>query len=165
MNSLLNDNVSVKTTKSKKKAEEKFTLSSEDAKFNKPNPFETPINKQIINSDNTFKQNYNIMDLKMNNSFYSSEQNHHIQRDIAQEMIYIPNATPLPLDFVERIKLLIKQYDMMLQLLIQNMLITNDPEIKYRCYNMLYSFYVARSRILSLWKFPSFEIQFKFCKV
>lgn len=125
-------------------------------------------NNRILSHDNNKQrvQEQQPLDLYLNNSFYSTDNNlHHLQRDIAQDMNYIPNPSSLPLDFVERIKLLLRQYDMMLQLLIQNLLLTNDNNLKYRCYYMIYSFYLARCRILSVWKFPSFDINFRFCRV
>jgi hypothetical protein len=65
----------------------------------------------------------------------------------------------------ELIKLLLTQFDFFLQILIQNMLLTNDKILLYRCYNILYSFYHVRQKVLTFSKIPEFGIKFDFCKI
>lgn len=69
------------------------------------------------------------------------------------------------LDITEMIKLLLKQYDLFLQILIQNILLTDDQGIKYRCYTMLFSFYMTRQRVLQTAKLQDFGVNFNFTKI
>jgi hypothetical protein len=133
--------------------------------FNKVFSNETSLAKKIGRESPMF-------DLKLNNSFLSSEGgnnnymlNEQHKDDNNQEYIYQPNKNPIPMDYVEQTRLLMRQYDMMLQLLIQNMLLTSDPELKLKCYTMIYSYYLARSKILTYYKLPGYEVHFKFCEV
>jgi len=73
--------------------------------------------------------------------------------------------TPLQMDSVDMIKLLIKQYDFFLQILIQNILLTTDQGLKHRCYTMLFSFYVTRQRIITTAKLVENSIRFSFSKI
>lgn len=82
---------------------------------------------------------------------------------------YIPNQILnnrqiMHMDTSEMIKLLIKQFDLYLQLLIQNVLLTNDENIKYRGYLILFNFYMTRQRFFNS-KVPEFEINFSFSNV
>jgi hypothetical protein len=111
-----------------------------------------------------------MFDLKLNNSFLSSEGgNNYIlnqqHKEDSYEYIYQPNKALIPMDYVEQTNLLMRQYDMMLQLLIQNMLMTSNPELKLKCYSMIYSYYLARTKILTYYKLPQYEVHFKFCEV
>ena len=69
------------------------------------------------------------------------------------------------MDLLETITLLLKQYDFIIQLLIQNFMLTNNQNLKYRCYNMIFSFYMARLRIIDNYKIPEFDIKFNFNQV
>jgi hypothetical protein len=63
------------------------------------------------------------------------------------------------------IKLLLKQYDFFLQILIQNVLLTSDQGLKYRCYSLLFSFYMTREKIINTVKLPEYTVYFNFCRV
>jgi hypothetical protein len=69
------------------------------------------------------------------------------------------------MEIPELIKLLIIQFDFFLQILIQNMLLTNDKILLFRCYNILYSFYHVRQKVLTFSKIPEFGVKFDFCKI
>lgn len=71
----------------------------------------------------------------------------------------------LQMESFELIKLLLKQYDFFLQILIQNVLLTSDQGLKYRCYSLLFSFYMARERIINSIKLPEHDVYFNFCRV
>jgi hypothetical protein len=133
--------------------------------FNKIFASETSLAKKV-------ERDSPMLDLKLNNSFVSSDggkdnyllnPEHNKEED--HDYIYQPNKNLLQLDYVEQTKLLLRQYDMMIQLLIQNMLLTDQAELKLKCYTMLYSYYLARSKVLACYKLPQYEISFKFCEV
>lgn len=68
----------------------------------------------------------------------------------------------MQMDLRESTLLLIKQYDMFLQLLLQNILLA--PE-KYTCYYIMYHFYMMRNRVLQMLKLREFSISFNFSRV
>jgi hypothetical protein len=76
-----------------------------------------------------------------------------------------PNRAIMQMESFELIKLLLKQFEMFLQILIQNVLLTPDNGSKYRCYSMLFSFYMARERIINTVNLPEHEVYFNFCRV
>jgi hypothetical protein len=69
------------------------------------------------------------------------------------------------MDICEQIKFILKQYDFYLQLILQNILLTDDLSLKLRCYNIIYNLYLQKIRINNIFKLPEFEINFNFCKV
>lgn len=69
------------------------------------------------------------------------------------------------MEIVEKIVFLMKQYDFMIQLLIQNLMIANDRILTFRCYEMLYMLYSSRQRIIDNYCFHQFPIKFKFSRV
>jgi hypothetical protein len=111
-----------------------------------------------------------MLDLKLNNSFSENNNINNFMtyervRDENEEYIYDPKKPLLNLDYIEQTKLLVRQYDMMIQLLIQNILLTNDPELKLENYTMLYNFYNMRTRVLAYMKLPQYDVMFKFCGI
>lgn len=144
------------------------------------NSFNNYMNKDMhklygSGGDNSFFKNGNPNDinniLDMNNpntSFFSTENNPtKLMRDPGasdMEFKFIPGKS-VQMDYVEQIKLLIKQYDFLIQLIIQNILLTRDDGLNFRCYSMLYSFFLMRSKILNLFKLPEYKISFNFTRV
>ena len=66
------------------------------------------------------------------------------------------------MDIIEKLLFLLKQYDFMLQLLIQNLMMTDNKNLKFRCYTLLFSFYMAKQRVIENLKFPEFHVSFEF---
>lgn len=69
------------------------------------------------------------------------------------------------MEILEKILFLMKQYDFMIQLLIQNLMIANDKVLKFRCYDMLFILYYSRQRIVDNYCFHQFPIKFNFSRV
>lgn len=127
----------------------------------------------------------------MNNSYYHPQQYRNNQDNNTQQNINNSNNSALffpsqnftnlnnfnnlnnlnntkdrvQMDTQEMIKLLIKQYEFFLQILIQNVLLTSDQGLKFRCYNMIFSFYMIRQRIIQSSKLHEFEVNFDFTKI
>jgi hypothetical protein len=70
-----------------------------------------------------------------------------------------------PIEFTELIKLVLKQFDFFLQLLLQNTLLSNDKETKNRCIKLLEKFYNDKEHILSALKIPKYDINFDFNQI
>ena len=51
-------------------------------------------------------------------------------------------SKPLNIDFIEIVKFFVKQFDIYLQLLIQNFLLSQDSKTKMRAYILIYNFYI-----------------------
>ena len=66
------------------------------------------------------------------------------------------------MDIVEKLAFALKQYDFMLQLLIQNLMMVENTNLKFRCYTLLFSFYLAKQRVVQNMKFPEFHVKFDF---
>ena len=66
------------------------------------------------------------------------------------------------MDIIEKLLFLLKQYDFMLQLLIQNLMMTDNKNLKFRCYTLLFSFYMAKQRVIENLQFPEFHVRFEF---
>jgi hypothetical protein len=71
----------------------------------------------------------------------------------------------LTLNSYEQIKFLLNQFDMYLQLLIQNILLTDDNKLKIRCYNLLFTFVTTKNNIQKYYNLPGNKIKFNFLKV
>ena len=69
------------------------------------------------------------------------------------------------MDIIEKLLFLLKQYDFMLQLLIQNLMMTENKNLKLRCYTLLFSFYMAKQRVIENLRFPEFHVGFEFNEI
>lgn len=65
----------------------------------------------------------------------------------------------------EQIKFFLNQYDFYLQLLIQNILLTDNTKLKIRCYNLLFTFVTTIKNIQLYYNLPANKIKFNFLKV
>ena len=101
-------------------------------------------NNIIVNSSNN--NNYN----DMRYDYYSKIKDLNQNKGLAQ------------MDLIEKLLFLLKQYDLMLQLLIQNLMMTENKNLKFRCYTLLFSFYMAKQRVIENLKFPEFYVSFEF---
>lgn len=72
---------------------------------------------------------------------------------------------PLNMEFSEAAKFLLKQFEIYLQLLLQNFLLCKDPNLKLRAYTLIYNFFLERTKIVNLYNLPKFEIGFSFCRI
>ena len=96
-----------------------------------------------------------------------------IKRDITHESTmknlaeYISeeNKAINQMDIFEKLIFLLKQYDFVIQLLIQNLMLSESKSLKFRCYNMLFGFYMARQKVIENFKFPQFPIKFNFNQI
>jgi hypothetical protein len=164
-NSILTQNKSIRSKKNEKASNRDFRAFDNASLTNLGKGFsnETSLVKKVGRDSPVF-------DLKLNNSFLSSEGGNNLMlnqqhREESYEYIYQPNKNLMPMDYVDQTNILLRQYDMMLQLLVQNMLLTSNHELKLKCYSMIYSYYLARSKIMTYYKLPQYDIHFKFCDV
>ena len=165
LNNLTNSNESFKSFNSKNfLGNNKNDLKTEKEIFNNfqinnnNNSYLTSINNSYYKDPIDFKNN----NLNNKNNAYSEYMQN--TREI-QEYFFNPNKSLLQMDICEQIKFLLKQFDFFLQLIIQNIFLTDDPDLKYRCYLMIYNLYLQRIRVMSMFKLPEFEISFNFTKV
>ena len=117
-----------------------------DNNFN-PNFHNNQSNNIIINGANNFNYNY------MRNDYFSKIKDINQSKGLNQ------------MDLIEKLLFLLKQYDFMLQLLIQNLMMTENKNLKFRCYTLLFSFYMAKQRVIENLKFPEFPINFEFNEI
>ena len=66
------------------------------------------------------------------------------------------------MNIYEQISFVLKQYDLMIQLLMQNLLMIENKHLKLKCYSMLFSFYIAKLRVSENLNLPEFNIKFNF---
>lgn len=74
-------------------------------------------------------------------------------------------SKPLNIDFIEIVKFFVKQFDIYLQLLIQNFLLSQDSKTKMRAYILIYNFYIERTKIINTFNLPHFDVSFSFCRI
>ena len=139
---------------SKEQPKGKTNLKQKNNNFNNNNPL-------IGNNNNVNKQNYinnnNILLYQANNNFNNLRYDYLSQiKDLNQ------NKGLEQMDIIEKLLFLLKQYDFMLQLLIQNLMMTDNKNLKFRCYTLLFSFYMAKQRVIENLKFPEFHVNFEF---
>jgi hypothetical protein len=122
------------------------------------------INSSFQSADNNGNHVYNLLAKKPRNSW---EDPNYLNNPFAVPLISTETAgnAIMQLDTYELIKLLLKQYEFFLQLLMQNVLMTNDLQLKYRCYQMLFSLFMARERVIKSFKLPEYDLFFNFCTV
>ena len=115
-------------------------------------------NNNFINNQNYFNNaNNNFLANSINNNFNNFGYDYLSQiKDINQ------NKCLEQMDIIEKLLFLLKQYDFMLQLLIQNLMMTDNKNLKFRCYTLLFSFYMAKQRVIENLKFPEFHVSFEF---
>lgn len=121
-------------------------------------------NPLIGNNNNLNNQNY-INNSNNNNIFYQSNNNNfnNLRYDYLSQIKDINQNKGLEqMDIIEKLLFLLKQYDFMLQLLIQNLMMTDNKNLKFRCYTLLFSFYMAKQRVIENLKFPEFRVRFEF---
>ena len=101
-----------------------------------------------------------------NNNFISNQNNNNFNNfgyDYLSQIKDInQNKCLEQMDIIEKLLFLLKQYDFMLQLLIQNLMMTDNKNLKFRCYTLLFSFYMAKQRVIENLKFPEFHVNFEF---
>jgi hypothetical protein len=118
-------------------------------------------NNNISFNSSINKNNNNALFEKKKNS----DSSHNSTNNNNEDYKVINHKPILQINLCEMIKVMIKQYDFFLQLLIQNIFLTNDQNVKLRCYNMLYSFYMARTKIINMFRLPHCDISFQFQRV
>ena len=113
-----------------------------------------------INNNNPNNNNNIIINTQNNNNFNNMRYEYFTKiKDINQ------NKGLSQMDLIEKLLFLLKQYDFMLQLLIQNLMMTENKNLKFRCYTLLFSFYMAKQRVLENLKFPEFYVGFEFNEI
>lgn len=129
-------------------------------------------NEQTITITNSESKNTNLnTPEKLEEKKVSTFSN--IKRDITQESTvkniseYISeeNKAINQMDIFEKLIFLLKQYDFVIQLLIQNLMLSESKSLKFRCYNMLFGFYMARQKVIENFKFPQFPVKFNFNQI
>ena len=115
--------------------------------------------------NNNFMNNQNYIN-NPNNNFISNQVNNnfnHLGFDYLSQIKDInQNKCLEQMDIIEKLLFLLKQYDFMLQLLIQNLMMTDNKNLKFRCYTLLFSFYMAKQRVIENLQFPEFHVIFEF---
>ena len=156
-------------------------LSKEKTKSKKHSNNEYPKNKnnknvniisEPINNNDYFHLNNNF------NNAYNNNQNHNnliinasnnynsIRYDYFSRIKDLNQNKGLnQMDLIEKLLFLLKQYDFMLQLLIQNLMMSDNKNLKFRCYTLLFSFYMAKQRVIENLKFPEFHVSFEFNQI
>ncbi len=126
-------------------------------------------NNNFNNNQNNFLENNNINLNNQNNMLYQANNNNNhfnnLRYDYLSQMKEINQNQSKGLeqmDIIEKLLFLLKQYDFMLQLLIQNLMMTDNKNLKFRCYTLLFSFYMAKQRVIENLKFPEFHVSFEF---
>ena len=123
------------------------------------------------NDDLFYIENYNKEKINNhNNNFYNSNNNN---INLFEDKNIIYKKIPISfekniinqMDIFEKINLLIKQYDLMIQLLIQNLFMCENKNLKLRCYSILFSFYLARQRFIDTYQISNFNISFNFNQI
>ena len=123
------------------------------------------------NDDLFYIENYNKEKINNhNNNFYNSNNNN---INLFEDKNIIYKKIPISfekniinqMDIFEKINLLIKQYDLMIQLLIQNLFMCENKNEKLRCYSILFSFYLARQRFIDTYQISNFNISFNFNQI
>jgi len=115
--------------------------------------------------NNNFMNNQNYIN-NSNNNFITNQVNNnfnHLGFDYLSQIKDInQNKCLEQMDIIEKLLFLLKQYDFMLQLLIQNLMMTDNKNLKFRCYTLLFSFYMAKQRVIENLQFPEFHVKFEF---
>ena len=115
--------------------------------------------------NNNFMNNQNYIN-NSNNNFIGNQVNNnfnHLGFDYLPQIKDInQNKCLEQMDIIEKLLFLLKQYDFMLQLLIQNLMMTDNKNLKFRCYTLLFSFYMAKQRVIENLQFPEFHVKFEF---
>ena len=126
-------------------------------------------NNNFNNNQNNILENNNINLNNQNNMLYQANNNNNnfnnLRYDYLSQMKEINQNQSKGLeqmDIIEKLLFLLKQYDFMLQLLIQNLMMTDNKNLKFRCYTLLFSFYMAKQRVIENLKFPEFHVSFEF---
>ena len=114
------------------------------------------------NNLNNLNNNYNNSFCKNKSNYFSDFEKKNLE---LQEYFYNTNRPIIEMDICEQIKFILKQFDFYLQLVLQNIFLTDDQDLKFRCYSILYNLYLQRMRVLNIYKLPQFDVYFNFCKV
>ena len=161
-----NNNILIKE-QSKSKHDKNKHIKYNEQINNNFNIINEPINNNIhININNNYNNIYeshpnNNIIINTSNNNYNDIRNDYFSRikDLNQ------NKGLNQMDLIEKILFLLKQYDFMLQLLIQNLMMIEDKNLKFRCYTLLFSFYMAKQRVIENLKFPEFHVGFEFNEI
>ena len=118
----------------------------------------------FLENNNINNQNYNNNTNNSNNIIHQTNNNfNNLRYDYLSQIKEINQSKGLEqMDIIEKLLFLLKQYDFMLQLLIQNLMMTDNKNLKFRCYTLLFSFYMAKQRVIENLKFPEFHVSFEF---
>ena len=141
-----------------------------DSKEHKAKKSHKQKNNNINNNQNIFLENNNLNNQNYinnhnnNNILYQTHNNfNNLRYDYLSQIREINQSKGLEqMDIIEKLLFLLKQYDFMLQLLIQNLMMTDNKNLKFRCYTLLFSFYMAKQRVIENLKFPEFHVSFEF---
>ena len=165
-NKLYGNNTSTKEKTKNKKHNSEYGKNKNN-KYNDINKSYNIINEPINNNDN-FALNNNYNNAFNNNNLMINPSNNYndMRYDYFSKIKDISQNKGLnQMDLIEKLLFLLKQYDFMLQLLIQNLMMTENENLKFRCYTLLFSFYMAKQRVIENLKFPEFHVGFEFNEI
>ena len=133
------------------------------------NIISNPLNSNNLNLGNNFNNPYNNNPQSNNNNMIINSSNNNyndMKYDYFSKMKDINQNKGLnQMDLIEKLLFLLKQYDFLLQLLIQNLMMTENKNLKFRCYTLLFSFYMAKQRVIENLRFPEFHVGFEFNEI
>lgn len=145
-------------------AKEKRKRLKKAKKVSQPNNKASPVNNIIEDNKEKDKENNNNIE---NTPIKRTNEEKTITNNIMNNIEQIPeeNKAINQMDIGEMLVLLLKQYDFVIQLLIQNLMLAENRSLKYRCYNILFQFYMYRQAIIDNFKLPQFSVQFNFNQI
>ena len=133
------------------------------------NIISNPLSGNNLNLGNNFNNQYNSNPQNNNNNIIVNSSNNNyndMKYDYFSKMRDINQNKGLnQMDLIEKLLFLLKQYDFLLQLLIQNLMMTENKNLKFRCYTLLFSFYMAKQRVIENLRFPEFHVGFEFNEI
>ena len=156
----LNNSLISKISKNKtQNSKLNYSSSDENKKLNKKRKRIKKIKENYMN----LNQNLNLSNISENLFINKNEQkeeedkNNFFKQHINEEIEAINQ-----MNIFEQISFVLKQYDLMIQLLMQNLLMIENKHLKLKCYSMLFSFYIAKLRVSENLNLPEFNIKFNF---
>ena len=156
----LNNSLISKISKNKtQNSKLNYSYSDDNKKLNKKRKRIKKIKENYMN----LNQNLNLSNVSENLFINKTEQkeeedkNNFFKQHINEEIEAINQ-----MNIFEQISFVLKQYDLMIQLLMQNLLMIENKHLKLKCYSMLFSFYIAKLRVSENLNLPEFNIKFNF---
>ena len=157
----LNNSLISKISKNKtQNSKLNYSSSSDNKKLNKKRKRIKKIKENYLN----LNQNLNLSNVSENLFLNNKENKEEEDKNNFFKPININEEIEAinQMNIYEQISFVLKQYDLMIQLLMQNLLMIENKHLKLKCYSMLFSFYIAKLRVSENLNLPEFNIKFNF---